>query len=163
MQHHDYKQKATHDYAQYFLTLRALNLGGAALEQAFRRVVFNFLTANCDDHTKNLSFLMAEDGKWGLAPAYDVTHAYRPDGEWTWQHLMSINGKFREVTRRDFEEVGDRFLVPGYTQILRKLEDVVAEWPGFADQAGLPLLEAERVQKDFLVLPPRRAVASKRQ
>jgi len=163
MQHLDYKQKATHDYAQYFLTLRALNLGGAALEQAFRRVVFNFLTANCDDHTKNLSFLMAEDGKWGLAPAYDVTHAYRPDGEWTWQHLMSINGKFREVTRRDFEEVGDRFLVPGYTQILRKLEDVVAEWPGFADQAGLPLLEAERVQKDFLVLPPRRAVASKRQ
>ncbi len=76
--HLDYKQKATHDYAQYFMVISKLGLGYLAMEEAFRRMTFNVMAANCDDHTKNHSFIMAEFGSWQLAPAYDVTHAYTP-------------------------------------------------------------------------------------
>ena len=149
MAHLDFKQKSTHDYAQYFLTLRELKLGDEALKEAFKRMAFNVLAANCDDHTKNLSFLLDESGKWQLAPAYDVTHAFNPGGEWTFQHLMSVNGKFSGITRKDIESVGDRFLVPGYSGLLRSVEEAVAEWPRFAEEAGLPRSEMDRVQKDF--------------
>ena len=149
MAHLDFKQKATHDYAQYFLTLRELKLGDEALKEAFKRMAFNVLAANCDDHTKNLSFLLDDSGTWQLAPAYDVTHAFNPGGEWTFQHLMSVNGKFSGITRKDIESVGDRFLVPGYSGLLRSVEEAVAQWPRFAGEAGLPRSEIARVQKDF--------------
>ena len=68
-------------------------------------MAFNVMAANCDDHTKNMSFLMREGGAWELAPAYDVTHAYNPNGEWTYQHLMSVNGKFVDITHDDLLEV----------------------------------------------------------
>jgi serine/threonine-protein kinase HipA len=91
MAHLDYKQKATHDYSQIFLTITELQLGYNSMEEAFRRMAFNVMAANCDDHTKNVSFLLREGGNWELAPAYDVTHAHNPAGEWTSQHLMSVN------------------------------------------------------------------------
>ncbi|MGL5631314.1 MAG: type II toxin-antitoxin system HipA family toxin, partial [Azovibrio sp.] len=119
MQHLDYKQRGTHDYSQYFQTIKALNLSENALAEGYRRMVFNVLAANCDDHTKNLSFLMSPTGHWQLTPAYDVTHAYNPKGEWTYQHLMSVNGKFRNITQQDLESVGDRFMVPDYRGIIQ--------------------------------------------
>lgn len=149
MQHLDFKQRGTHDYNQYFQAIRALKLPESALEEGYRRMVFNVLAANCDDHTKNLSFLMDEAGQWRLAPAYDVTHAYNPKGEWTYQHLMSVNGKFREIARADLEAVGDRFLVPGYRRIIHAVRDAVERWPEFADAAGLPPDEMTRVRSDF--------------
>ncbi len=149
MAHLDFKQKATHDYAQFFLSIRDLKLGDEALKEGFKRMAFNVLTANCDDHTKNFSFLLDESGTWHLAPAYDVTHAFNPGGEWTFQHLMSVNGQFSGITRKDIESVGDRFLVPGYSGLLRSVEEAIAEWPRFAGEAGLPRSEADRVQKDF--------------
>ena len=149
MQHLDFKQRGTHDYNQYFQAIAALKLPEPALEEGFRRMVFNVLAANCDDHTKNLSFLMDETGKWQLAPAYDVTHAYNPKGEWTYQHLMSVNGKFQGITRADLEAVGDRFLVPGYRRIINSVGEAVKRWPEFAEAAGLPPTEMLRVQEDF--------------
>lgn len=149
MQHLDFKQRGTHDYNQYFQAISALKLPESALEQGFRRMVFNVLAANCDDHTKNLSFLMDESGQWQLAPAYDVTHAYNPKGEWTYQHLMSVNGKFQGITRADLEAVGDRFLVPGYRRIINMVGEAIKRWPEFAGAAGLPPGEMQRVQEDF--------------
>ena len=107
--HLDYKQKATHDYNQFFQTIDALKLGPKAMEEGFRRVAFNVMAKNCDDHTKNLSFLLPENGAWRLSPAYDLTYAYNPKGEWTYQHLMAVNGKFSHITREDFAIVADRF------------------------------------------------------
>ena len=149
MQHLDFKQRGTHDYNQYFQAIAALKLPETALEEGFRRMVFNVLAANCDDHTKNLSFLMDESGKWQLAPAYDVTHAYNPKGEWTYQHLMSVNGKFQGITRADLEAVGDRFLIPGYRRIIKSVSEAVGRWPEFAGAAGLPPAEIQRVLEDF--------------
>ena len=94
MMHLDYRQKAAHDYAQYFEAITRLGLPRSARDQAFRRMVLNVLAYNRDDHSKNFSFIMNRDGQWRLAPAYDVTYAYNPQGEWTYQHLMSVNGKF---------------------------------------------------------------------
>jgi len=90
MAHLDFKQLATHDYAQLFLTIDQLGLGYTAMEEAFRRMAFNVMGANCDDHTKNFSFLLEKGGAWQLAPAYDVTHAYNPQGTNVHQHLMSV-------------------------------------------------------------------------
>jgi len=155
MQHLDYKQRGSHDYSQYLQTIQALNLGLDALQQGFRRMVFNVLAANCDDHSKNLSFLLpppSGDGKWRLSPAYDVTHAYNPKGEWTYQHLMSVNGRFSKISRDDLFAVGDRFLVPQYREVIREVVAAVAQWPGFAKTAGVPLTEIAAVAADFPAL-----------
>ena len=149
MQHLDFKQRATHDYAQYFMAINALGLSADAKEEAFRRMVFNVMAANCDDHTKNLSFLMREDGDWELAPAYDVTHAFNLHGEWTYQHLMSVNGKFKNILKSDLEAVGDRFLVPRYREHIQTVAAAVARWPEFAECAAIPTYEMVRVKQDF--------------
>lgn len=95
MAHLDYKKKEANAYAQLFLTIDALDLGRPAMAEAYRRMVFNVMARNCDDHTKNFSFRLRQGQGWELAPAYDVTFAHNPDGEWTHQHLMSVNGKFK--------------------------------------------------------------------
>ncbi len=100
LSHLDYRQRATHAYEQYFLAISELRLGDVALTQAFRRMAFNVMARNCDDHTKNFAFLLKQGGQWELAPAYDVTHAHNPKGEWTSQHLMSVNGKFDDIAGR---------------------------------------------------------------
>jgi serine/threonine-protein kinase HipA len=151
MQHLDYRQRATHDYSQYFQTVKALNLPLHELAEAYRRMIFNVLAANCDDHTKNHSFLMDKTGEWHLAPAYDVTHSFNLAGEWTYQHLMSVNGKFRNINQSDFHTVGDRFMVPDYKGIIRSVASAIKRWPEFAKAAGLATRDAERIQNDFRI------------
>jgi len=148
MAHLDYKQRGTHDYSQFFQTIQALGLDEAALEQAFRRVAFNVVAANFDDHTKNHSFLLKQGQSWALTPAYDVTHAYNPAGEWTYQHLMSIDGKFSGVTRKDLLALADRFLVPRAKRALTEVLAAVSRWPEFAQSAGLPADETTRIAQD---------------
>jgi serine/threonine-protein kinase HipA len=101
MNHLDFGQRGTHAYAQLFMTIAKLGLGDEALSQAFLRMAFNVMARNCDDHTKNFNFRLKRGAVWELAPAYDVTHAYNPKGEWTYQHLMSVNGKFGDITSDD--------------------------------------------------------------
>lgn len=129
--------KAAHAYEQYFMVVRDLKLGDLALKEAFRRMVFNVIACNNDDHTKNFSFLLREGGAWELAPAYDVTFAFNPDGEWTKEHLMSVNGKFRGIERGDLLTVADRFAVPAAADIIDHISDVVAAWPVYATRAGV--------------------------
>jgi len=147
--HLDYKQRATHAYEQHFMAILELALGDRALEQAFRRMAFNVMARNCDDHTKNIGFRLTQGGAWELAPAFDVTHAHNPKGEWTSQHLMSVNGKFDAITRRDLLEVADRFSVPRTTAALDDIKDALAAWSDFAREAGVPDSKAKQVQSDF--------------
>jgi serine/threonine-protein kinase HipA len=104
------------------------------------------MAANCDDHTKNTSFLLRQGGRWELAPAYDVTHAFNPQGEWTYQHLMSVNGKFAGISRDDLMIVADRFGVGTAAKVLKEAGAAVAAWPDFAARAGVIPSEISRVK-----------------
>ncbi len=148
----DFRQKATHDAAQLFLTIEQLNLGYDAMEEAFRRITFNVMAANCDDHTKNVSFLLREGAAWELAPAYDVTHAFNPKGEWTHQHLLSVNGKFSGITRRELEAVAARFGIGTGARVLEQVGEAVAGWGEHAASAGVRLAHAKRIGADHRVV-----------
>lgn len=145
MAHLDYKQKATHDYSQFLQVVVRLGLDYSAREEAFRRMVFNVMAANCDDHSKNISFMLRETGQWELAPAYDVTFAFNPAGEWTRQHLMSVNGKFSDISLADMQAVADRFGLGTSRNIMRQVRDAMAAWPDFARKAGVSEVEASRI------------------
>ncbi|VXC01888.1 type II toxin-antitoxin system HipA family toxin [Pseudoclavibacter sp. 8L] len=135
----DFNQVGVHDYASLFTTARQLGLevAGPVGVQLLRRASFNVLASNNDDHTKNHAFLMDESGVWSLAPAYDLTFAYNPAGAWTSQHLMSVDGEFGMITRRQLHALGDRFDVPGYRAVVGEVADAVARWREFADEARL--------------------------
>ena len=152
MAHLDYKQKASHDYNQLFLTIKQVLPGYHTLEEAFRRMAFNVMAANCDDHTKNTSFILREGEGWALAPAYDVTHAHNPQGEWTRQHLMAVNGKFSGISRDDLLATADRFGIGTAPQVLKKVGEVISAWPDFAAKAGVGPDEIQRILKHHQVL-----------
>jgi serine/threonine-protein kinase HipA len=152
MAHLDFRQRGTHDYAQYFQVIDELELGPDAREQAFRRMVFNVLARNCDDHTKNLSFILGKDSGWALSPAYDVTYAYNPNGEWTYQHLMSVNGQFAGITTDDLLAVADRALVPRAKAVIAEVTAAVARWEEFADSAGVDAATASGIRKTYPTL-----------
>jgi serine/threonine-protein kinase HipA len=126
-----------------------LRLGDAALDQAFRRMVFNVMARNCDDHTKNFAFRLKQGGNWELAPAYDMIHAYNPEGEWTYQHLMSVNGKFDGITREDILVEADRFGVSRPNDTVDAVRAALENWRQFAAQADLSDSVAKTVSKDF--------------
>jgi serine/threonine-protein kinase HipA len=151
----DYRQKGTHSYSQLFGTMRDLRLPYADQEEAFRRMVFNAMGRNCDDHTKNFSFLLRQGGAWQLAPAYDVSFAHNPRGEWTNQHLMSINGKFKDFTYEDLLEVADRFAIGTAPKVIAKVRAAIRRWPKFAEQAGVPEKERHDRGRQLLTLPNR--------
>jgi serine/threonine-protein kinase HipA len=134
----DFRLRGVNDYAQLFQVLDELGLDASTREQAFRRMAFNVLARNCDDHTKNHSFLLdSPDAKWRLSPAYDVTFAYNPRGEWTYQHLMGVNGRFSGITRADLLAVADRFKVPRPRALITEVASAIANWNGFAADAGV--------------------------
>jgi len=152
MDHLDFRQRGTHAYAQLFLAIRHLKLGDAAFDQAFRRMCFNVMASNCDDHTKNFGFLLKKSQHWQLAPAYDVTHAHNPKGEWTYQHLMSVNGRFDEITRDDMLEEGDRFMVRRPKDLIRDVRAALDNWSTHAQEATLSESTRDRVAADFRLL-----------
>lgn len=144
----DYNIVGVHDYTQYQQAIAQLNLGEDAAAEAFRRMIFNFAAANCDDHTKNFSFLMGETGDWSLAPAYDITHAFNPAGPWTFQHLMGVEGKFQDVTNVEFMRFAERHGVPGARTILNDVNTAIDSWPEFAEGAGLTAEVTSRIGRD---------------
>lgn len=139
-------------YNQLFQTIDQLRLGYEAKEEAFRRMAFNVMAANCDDHTKNFSFLLREGEGWTLAPAYDVTHAHNPKGAWTSQHLMSVNGKFTDITRQDLLTVADRFGIGTATKVLGQIGHAVKAWPDFATSANVSPKERDRISSHHRIL-----------
>ena len=133
----NYGQLDTHYYEQLFATIREMRLPHAAIEQQYRRMVFNVMAKNCDDHPKNVSFLMDRNGNWSLSPAYDVSYAYDPSGFWNKRHLMGINGKFENFTKQDFEKVGIAEGIKKRKEIIEQIGEVVSRWPAYAQIAGV--------------------------
>jgi len=129
----------SYSYEQAFLVMRRLGLPMAATEQLFRRMVFNVVGRNQDDHVKNIAFLMDKAGNWSLAPAFDMTYAYNPQGAWTARQQMSLNGKQDDFTRADFRAVAETALMKrGRADTL--LDEVIAafaDWPRHAEAAGV--------------------------
>ena len=135
--HLDFRYKNAHSYAQYFDVIRRLGLDEDSLTQAYRRMAFNVAAMNRDDHTKNFTFLLPQDGTWRLSPAFDVTHAFNPTGEWTQHHQMSVNGRFDGITLADLHAVADNQGIPGLGQVTDDVLAAVRAWPDFARQAGV--------------------------
>ncbi len=153
MAHVDYKKKSTNSYSQLFMTIQALKLPRADLVEAFRRMVFNVMSKNCDDHSKNFSFLLKQGAAWELAPAYDLTYSYNPKSEWVFQHLMSVNGKFGEFTVEDLYADADRFGIGEIKSIIRTTRDVLAQWTDYAQKAGITSEGDIQLIKQNLWLP----------
>jgi serine/threonine-protein kinase HipA len=144
MAHYDFNAAGQYSYEQALLVIRQLGLRQDALQQLFRRMVFNVVARNQDDHTKQISFLMGQSGRWSLAPAYDVVYSYNPTGSWTSQHQMSINGKRDGFTRRDLIEAGKTALLKSAAvhDIIDEVTQAVRRWPEIAAEAGVPEVQA---------------------
>lgn len=145
--HFDFNLAGAYAYEQALLAMRRLGLPMAALEQQFRRMVFNVVARNQDDHVKNIAFLMEPSGQWSLSPAFDVTYSYNPSGLWTASHQMTINGRRDGFTLADFRACAKaaslrRSLV---AEVIEEVRDVVARWPDYAAAAGVPAELAERI------------------
>lgn len=152
MDHLDFKLKGTNAYAQLFSVIQRMDLGYEALLEAFRRMVFNVVARNCDDHTKNFSFRLRQGQPWELAPAYDVTFAHSPTSEWTHQHLMSVNGKFKNHALADLRAEADLCGLGTIGPVIDQVQAAIADWPRFADQAGLPTAVMREIQEQHLTL-----------
>ncbi|MCB1931210.1 MAG: type II toxin-antitoxin system HipA family toxin [Candidatus Accumulibacter sp.] len=137
--HLDFNQPGAHGYEQALLTIRQLQLPMAALEEQFRRMAFNIVARNQDDHVKNIAFLMDKQGRWSLAPAFDVTYSYNPSGAWTSAHQMTLNGKRDGFTLEDFETCARSALMKRGRAgtIIEEVRAAVLRWPEFAAAAGL--------------------------
>lgn len=136
--HYDYRNPRSYSYEQAFNVMRALRLPYSQAQEMFRRMVFNVVIRNQDDHTKNISFLMDRQGKWTLSPAYDMGFAYNPKGGWTAQHQMSINGKFDDITRQDLLEFAKRNNIKEATEIIDRIAEVSSRWPLLARECEVP-------------------------
>ena len=136
--HYDYCNPRSYSYEQAFTVMRALRLPYSQAQEMYRRMVFNVVIRNQDDHTKNISFLMDRQGKWTLSPAYDMGFAYNPKGGWTAQHQMSINGKFDDITRQDLLEFAKRNNIKEATEIIDRIAEVSSRWPLLARECEVP-------------------------
>lgn len=132
--HLDFNQAGVHSYEQALMFIRQLGLPMTAVEQQFRRMVFNIVARNQDDHVKNIAFLMDPQGRWPLAPAFDVTYTYNPSGAWTATHQMTMNGKRDGFTRKDFEACAKTAMMKRgrAAAIIDEVQAAVKEWPVFA-------------------------------
>jgi serine/threonine-protein kinase HipA len=152
--HLDYNARRTHAYETYFLTARQLGLGSESMSQIFRRAVFNVMGVNRDDHAKNFSFLLPEDGNWQLAPAYDVTHS-NWGATWTQTQQMSVSGSFLDITLDDFRRMGDRLEVPNIERTLAEVAASIAQWRDFAATATVDQVTTDKITSDLKELRPK--------
>ncbi len=152
MKHFDYNEVTSFSYEQLFQTMRELRLTYQEAEQMFRRMVFNVISRNCDDHTKNFSFRLKKGENWELAPAYDICHAYKPGSIWVSQHALSINGKRKNITLNDFLEIGKAMNIKNVKDIVKQVNDSVGQWEKFANQAGVDKKKKQEIKETLLIL-----------
>lgn len=131
--------------------MRALRLSYSEARQMFRRMVFNVVVRNQDDHTKNISFLMGEDGKWHLSPAYDMGYAYNPDGGWTATHQMSINEKFDNITRDDLLTFASRNNIKDAASIVDEVCQAASQWEDIAKDCGVPSAMIDAIIPNYIL------------
>ena len=151
MAHFDYRIHRAYSYEQAFNVMRALRLPYSAAREMFKRMVFNVVVRNQDDHTKNISFLMGEDGIWRLSPAYDMGYAYNPKGGWTATHQMSINGKFDDITRQDLMTFAHQNNIKDAAMIIDEISEVASQWPNLAAECGVPKTVTDTIVSNMLL------------
>ncbi len=149
--HFDYHLRRAYSYEQAFNVMRALKLPYSQAQEMFRRMVFNVIVRNQDDHTKNISFLMGEDGVWRLSPAYDMGYSYNPNGGWTATHQMSINGKFDDITRKDLLECGAKNNIKNASLIIDEVCEIASQWPTIAKECDVPQSMIEEIKSNLLL------------
>lgn len=132
MRHYDFNEVNLYSYEELFETMRMLSLSYPEAQELFRRMVFNVMSRNCDDHTKNFAFIMNKSGEWKLSPAYDICHAYRPDSGWVSQHALSINGKRKNIERQDLLRIGKSMNIKNAEEMIDKISSVVSNWSTYA-------------------------------
>ena len=137
MQHYDFNEVKSYSYEQLFQTMRSLRLPYPDAEQMYRRMVFNVIARNCDDHTKNFAFRLKEGGDWELAPAYDICHAYRPDSIWVSQHALSINGKRIGIEKGDLINFAKAMNIKKSENIISQINNKVQHWNNYADEVNV--------------------------
>ena len=149
--HADFNLAGGYAYEQAILVMRRLGLPMSALEEQFRRMAFNIVARNQDDHVKNIAFLMDKAGTWSLSPAYDITWSYNPDGDWTSRHQMSMNGKRDAFDRTDFDAFAASTSLsrPRTRAILSQVIETVARWDDFAGEAGVDEHWVEAIRRSF--------------
>jgi serine/threonine-protein kinase HipA len=147
--HYDFQQAGAYSYEQALLAIRRLKLPMAAVEEQFRRMAFNIVSRNQDDHVKNIAFLMNQSGEWSLAPAFDVTYSYNPSGSWTSTHQMTLNGKRDGFTMEDFEACAKSALMKRgrAAAIIAEVQAAVRLWPEFAAEARLDDERRDKIHK----------------
>jgi len=162
MAHLDYNLAGAHSYEQCFQVIRRLGLPMADVEEQYRRMVFNVLARNQDDHVKNVAFLMDKSGTWSLSPAFDLTYAYNPTGDWTSRHQMSVNGKRDGFEDADFETVarGASMKRGRWKVILGEVRDAVRRWAEFGETAGVEGSRIGAIAANLRVDPARGAPGS---
>ncbi|MCA1784564.1 MAG: type II toxin-antitoxin system HipA family toxin, partial [Desulfobacteraceae bacterium] len=139
MAHFDFNQAGDYSYEQLFSVMRNLkDIGMQDITQQYRRIIFNVIARNQDDHTKNVAFLMGLDRIWCLAPAYDVMYSYNPEGHWTNMHQMSLCDKRSGFTFQDLLDLGSFAGVKNAGQIVGDILDVVESWSEYARIAKVP-------------------------
>jgi serine/threonine-protein kinase HipA len=139
LEHFDYKQAGAHSYEQALRTIRRLDMPMTTIEEQFRRMTFNIIARNQDDHVKNIAFLMDRAGNWFLSPAFDMTYSYNPTGDWTSRHQMSLNGKRDDFTIDDFRACAKNVSMKRgrAEEIVQEVQAAVLQWKQFADKSGV--------------------------
>lgn len=152
IQHFDYNEMYAFSYEQLFETMRKLRLTYPEAEQMFKRMVFNVLATNCDDHTKNFAFRLKQNEKWTLAPAYDICFAFDPTNHWVSQQTLSVNGKRRNITQADLMTIANANSIKKGAAIINQINTVVKNWKHYADAVNLNKVLTDRIEANLHTL-----------
>ncbi|MCK5856910.1 MAG: type II toxin-antitoxin system HipA family toxin [Bacteroidales bacterium] len=150
IQHYDFIEVRSYSYEQLFQTMRLLRLPYPDAEQMYRRMVFNVIARNCDDHTKNFAFRLKEGGNWELSPAYDICHAYRPDSVWVSQHALSINGKRKGIEKDDLINFAKAMNIKKPAKIISEINTKVQNWNSYADEVNVNKKQRDSIRETLL-------------
>lgn len=149
--HVDYNKPGSFSYAEIFSVARQLKLPATDALQILKRMVFNIIARNHDDHAKNFAFILRDEG-WSLAPAYDLAYSYKPGSKWVNSHWMSLNGKRDGYTRADFyslEKLSPLFGKSKIDSIIDETIECVSRWPTLAQEWGVPKLLIEEIYSNL--------------
>jgi len=153
--HYDFNMAGAYSYEQALLVMRQLKLPMQAIEQLFRRLAFNIVARNQDDHVKNIAFLMNKSGEWSLSPAFDMTYSFNPAGAWTANHQMTMNGKRGNFTMEDFNACARTASMKRgrAAKIVAEVQATVSKWRSYAETAGVSDDIREKIQLTLNLQP----------
>ena len=148
---HDFNDMYGYSYEQVFQTMRLLYLTYPEAEQMFRRMVFNVLATNFDDHTKNFSFILKKDDRWRLAPAYDLCFSFDPTNHWVNKQTLSINGKRLEITKEDLMTIAKNNNIKKGDKIIDEMNSIIKSWTTYASQANVNNVLKKKINNNLNV------------